>query len=141
MNVGDLLARARFNANQKKELEQLVDDITRRERISEEALLETLVDMLDSDRSPGQKADAALDDLRSRRHPEYSRRMEALRMMKKKLGLNRAGVSVEPPPYFEGERLEFRFAAGTPEELARAAQALAEAARSDDASRLFEPLK
>ena len=50
------------------------------------------------------------------------------------------GVTVRPPPFFEGDALRAEIVCRSPEELARGARALGRFAESDTARRAFDLL-
>ncbi len=133
-----LAEKHRLSAATAAEAAEMIREVMLRDGKTFEEIAAAIEDGLDETRSrPGGKREILLERLRKIRFPSWK---EKEREMKKHLGAINAvqGVTVNPPPFFEGEdfRAEMRFRSSS--ELRDRARALERFAESPDAKKAIE---
>jgi hypothetical protein len=115
--------QSRLSFSERREFLQLLQEIGGRERLSGAELGELARSALASGQAAARAGQKALSALRERRAPlqaDLRRRWEAL---EREL-LSGSGVSLSPPPFFEGDRLQVSFSFRTRAGLVRRLKAL-----------------
>ncbi|HUU29502.1 MAG TPA: ParB N-terminal domain-containing protein [archaeon] len=118
---------------------ELLREITARENLTVKEILarqELSVKNLDPQVSRSGWRERVHKTLREIRYPVYKQIQERFTRASRLLGLPK-GVNIEPPPFFEGERLTVSFEIRSAEELAQKARSLVTASGLDTARELF----
>lgn len=137
LGVADSLAllgvaeRLHLTAGHLKELGESVGEIAQAQGVSLPEVLEKLEKTDEPDEgNSNQKRDAFINRLRKERFPAYSEASGAMESALASINKTK-GVSVQAPPYLEGDTFTASLSFKTPEELLSRAEALLEFGRSD----------
>ena len=122
----DLFAALKPGVNKRRQLMELIQDISRRENINPAEILNDpkIREILDAPNlNPPQKEHRTRDSLTCRRYPELTAMRERQQALIRKLALAR-NMSLKTPPGFEGLEFQMEIAFGDPDELAEAIRKL-----------------
>ena len=110
--IGRLVSKMKLGENKLKEVLTFLREISSRDGLMVRELVQGEIEAIASDitLSKVQKTHLMRRCLREMRYPQLTELEKAFRKKRKGLGLS-PGISLQPPPYFEGEtfRLEFGF--------------------------------
>lgn len=127
--LGDLA----LGQNKLRQCVEMVEEIARRDEISIERILTSKEFTAIRDNrmlNLPERTERFRKALRERRYPALTGQEEAFERSRKELGLP-TSVSLEPPEYFEGERLRVSFSFRSREELQGVAKKLEDVAKSE----------
>ena len=137
----NLHTRYRLNVNTQKKLAELLDELRRKSTLSPIELWRQAV----GDTEPGSEAPSAAEfetvyrSLHRLRMPRLSSLEERFRELKSALRLP-PEIRVQPPQYFEGERITVFFSASSAREFREAADRLRTASKTTEMEKIFELL-
>ncbi len=133
-----LQSRYRLNVNTQKKLTELLDELRRKTGGSATEIWEEAIGEREpgSDETPGAEFEQAFRSLLRRRMPRLSALEDQYRALKAALRLPPA-VRLQPPAYFEGDRLTVSFSAANAREFREAAERLRSAAATTEMEEIF----
>jgi len=135
-----LAAKHRLTAAQAAEFAELGREVAQREQRGFDSVARELDDGLDPDRAPRRGwRETLMERLRVLRYPAWKEKDGAMRKCLDAVN-GTPGVTVRPPPFFEGDALRAEIVFHSPAELSDLARALALFAASGSARRAFELL-
>jgi ParB family chromosome partitioning protein len=120
----------KLGSNRAREFVALIEDICHRDRIGATALLQSLgvPELLDDATFSGpQKIEQVRRRLRTQRYPRLSEHEQCFQHAVRELRLP-PQISLQPPPYFDGQQYQVAFRFGSREALQACAQRLLDAA-------------
>jgi hypothetical protein len=136
----DLFAVLKPGVNKRRQLIELMQDISRRESVSPAVILqdpEIIENINAPNLNPPQKEHKTRDCLTRRRYPELTAMRERQKSLLKKLGLGR-NMRLKTPPGFEGLEFQMEIAFSDSEELAEALRELEQLVRDPALAELIE---
>lgn len=136
----DLFAALKPGVNKRRQLMELIQDISRREDISPAGILNDpkIQEILDAPNlNPPQKEHRTRDRLTRRRYPELTAMRERQQTLLKKLALAR-NMHLKTPPGFEGLEFRLEIAFSDPDELAEAVRKLEQLVQGPALAELIE---
>ena len=132
----------KLGENKLRQCLEMIDEICRRDEISFEQLFTSSpFTQLAQDEKLNitEKTELFRKALKARRYPEFTRQEEKFQKTRKKLTLP-PSVRLEPPEFFEGDKLKVTFKFRSPEELRSILEKLETAAYSEALKSLLEML-
>jgi ParB-like chromosome segregation protein Spo0J len=135
-----LAVKHRLTAAQTAEFAELGREIAQRDSRSFGGVVEALDDDLDPDRAPGRGwREILVERLKAMRYPAWREREGAMGQCLYLIN-GTPGITVRPPPFFEGDAMRAEIVFRSPEELLAGTQALGRFAATESARKAFDLL-